>query len=85
MGNLISNKIEPIVNDYDDIFVLCLDRMEKGKYNNLENIMLSNSMVNKCSRCNLNIQYVCVNIWLCDKTHKICDSCKIADNTYSYV
>jgi len=87
MGNIIYNKIQPLdeYDEYDNIFVLCLDKMEKGTLNYNSNIsILSNVMNNKCNYCNLNVQYICKNKWIYDKTNKNCDSCNNI-NMYSSV
>jgi len=84
MGNIPSNKIEPD-NEYDKIFVLCLDKMEKGTLNyNPEIMNASTSMNIKCNYCNLNILYICKNKWMNDKINNKCDSCNNLNDTYIY-
>ena len=84
MGNIISNKIEP-GNEDDKIFVLCLDKMEKGTLNyNPEFMNTSTSLNHICSNCNLNIHYICKYKWINDKKNNNCDSCNNVNNKYIY-
>ena len=83
MGNITSNKTQPD-NEYDNIFGLYLDKMEKGTLNYKPEIIPSDLINIKCNSCNINLEYICKNKWTYHKTNTICDFCNNLNNMTMY-
>ena len=79
MGNVFTqnmgNKVIPLINNNANQCVICLDTMEKGLYQNKENIDPKQLFV-KCFICNLTVHYICEQQWLHDKTFVKCIQCQ---------
>ena len=88
MGNVLTQTIGSKITPFDygnnngnndnsdnNQCVICLDTMEKGLYQNKENIDPKQLFV-KCFVCNLTVHYICEQQWLHDKNFVKCIQCQ---------
>jgi len=69
MGNIIPKSTTTITPIHKDIYITCLDNMEKGYNTSFYN-------TTTCKKCNINIHYNYTNTNLFNK-----DNCVICENT----
>ena len=85
MGNVFAqtmgSKIIPFINNNNNQCVICLDTMEKGLYQNTENLVPKQMFV-KCFVCNLTVHYICEQQWLHDKNFVKCIQCRNVGTGY---